>query len=65
VEEGWFWRGERVEVERIEEVRQQIPFGNDSQKSKCKCNSDSRFPSGMTARKASASATATADSLRE
>jgi hypothetical protein len=36
---------------------QQIPYGNDSQKSKC----NSRFPAGMTARKASATADADAE----
>jgi hypothetical protein len=58
-----------VELSRIGE--KQIPFGNDRKKSKGKSNS--RFPSGMTERKArarararaTARATATADSLRE
>jgi hypothetical protein len=40
-------------------IQKQIPFRNDSKKSK----GNSRFPSGMTARKAKA--TAAADSLRE
>jgi hypothetical protein len=38
--------------------QQQIPFGNDNQKcnckDKCKSKSNSRFPSGMTTRKAKA-----------
>jgi hypothetical protein len=42
-------------------MQKQIPFGNDSKKSKFKCRSG--FPSGMTARKANANANA--DSLRE
>ena len=35
--------------------KQQIPFGNDKQKNKS--NSNSRFPAGMTTRKAKARAT--------
>ncbi len=45
--------------------QQQIPFRNDRKKSKGKCRSNSRFPSGMTERKARANAEATADSLQE
>jgi hypothetical protein len=54
------------------QVQQQIPFGNDSQKSNGKDNSNdksrNRFASGMTAKKATAKTTATiraeTDSLR-
>jgi hypothetical protein len=45
--------------------QQQIPFGNDRQKNKGNSKSRSRFPPGMTDRKARATAKATADSLRE
>jgi hypothetical protein len=43
--------------------KQQIPFRNDRKKSKGKSKSCGRFPSGMTERKARA--TAAADSLQE
>jgi hypothetical protein len=49
------------EQQRQQQRQQQIPFGNDKQKGNS--NDKSRFPSGMTNKKAAA--TATADSLRE
>jgi len=51
------------------EVQKQIPFGNDKQKGKgnYKSKGNSRFPLGMTNKKATATtkARAKADSLRE
>jgi hypothetical protein len=48
-------------VQGQKQRKKQIPFGNDSQKGKSKGRS--RFPSGMTAKKAKAKEEA--DSLRE
>jgi hypothetical protein len=45
--------------------QQQIPCRNDRKKSKGKCRSNSRFPSGMKERKARANAEAEADSRQE
>jgi hypothetical protein len=50
---------------RVERLQQQISFGNDRKKSKGMGKSNSRFPAGMTDRKARAWAKATADFLRE
>jgi hypothetical protein len=44
---------------------QQIPFRNDRKKGKGNGKDKSRFPSGMTERKAKATAKTKADSLRE
>jgi hypothetical protein len=50
---------------RARGVAADSPEGNDRKKSKSKNNCNSRFPEGMTERKARARTTATADSLRE
>jgi hypothetical protein len=55
----WFWAEVKAKAKR--QGQQQIPFGDDNKKDKGKDNS--RFPSGMTARKTKAKTTA--DSLRE
>ncbi len=54
---GW------VVAEDAGEQQQQIPFGNDKQKSKNKNKCNSRFPAGMTTRKAKARARTTAVGL--
>jgi hypothetical protein len=44
-------------------MKQQIPFGDDNKKGKCNGKDNNRSPSGMTTRKASATAKTTADPL--